>query len=520
MKSLDKKILNFISKTSKRIKLNFLLDKVLMGLNVSLTLILVILIGSSILTFQYSYELCFIALALIIAISIIIGIMKGPNKNQIALIVDSKGLDERLITSLEFIGDDSEIAMALKNDTIDKIKDFDIKKRLPINIRKEKILRIIGLVIACLIVIAIPTNAKKEASKLRDFKKVKNETIEKINKEEKKALDVNDLTEEEKEKLKKILDDAKKEIKELDKKEDLNKLMNRLDKKIEGLKDTAKSDKGKQLIEDIKKKLIEEQKAKTTSEALKNLNEINKSLKKSEKGKEILEAMKNGDKDSLEEKLKELNNSLADLSDAEKSKLSNALSEAALNLSDEELKALLEQAAENAIDGQINSTAELAQALTELSQNANSTANFNNNNNSNKTNSGKNSSSGNGQGNSGNGTGSGNGGNGIGKGSGNGVGWNTGSKNGVENIDAPNSGEQVFIPGREQSNDENLTGDKNGGGTSQSVETKNGLNLDGQKVQYDSVVGDYSEQEIESMKNSSIPQNLQDVVKNYFSELE
>ena len=534
MKSLDKKILNFVNKVSRRIKLNFFLDKLLMGLNASLALILFILIASSIITFEYSYELSFIALILIISISIVVGIMKGPNKNQISLIVDSKGLDERVTTSLEFINDESEIAIAQKKDTLDKIKDFNIKEKLPIRIRKQEMLRLIGLIIACLIVVAIPTNAKKEASKLRNFRKIKNETIEKIEKEEAKALSVNDLTEEEKKKLKKMLDDTKKEIKDLNKNDNISKLMNRLDKKIEVLKDATKSEKGKKLIEDIKKNIINEQKTKMTNEALKNLNELNKRLKNSEKGKEILEAMKSGDKNALERKLKELNDSLNNLSDSEKSKLSNELLEAASNLTDEDLKNLLEQASENILDGQLTSSEELANALAELSQSATgvdasssisvNSSSSNKNSNSNNGNSGSGSGQGNGKG-SGNGSGSGSG-SGTGKGSGNGSGkgggsgWNTGSKNGVENMEEPNSGEQVFIPGRKDGNDDNLTGDKNKSGSTQSIETQSGLNLDGQKVQYDNIIGDYSKQEIDSMDKSTIPQSLQDVVKNYFSELE
>ena len=271
-----------------------------------------------------------------------------------------------------------------------------------------------------------------------------------------------------------------------------------------------------------------------TNEALKNLNELNKRLKNSEKGKEILEAMKSGDKNALEAKLKELNDSLNNLSDSEKSKLSNELLEAASNLTDEDLKNLLEQASENILDGQLTSSEELANALAELSQSATgvdasssisvNSSSSNKNSNSNNGNSGSGSGQGNGKG-SGNGSGSGSG-SGTGKGSGNGSGkgggsgWNTGSKNGVENMEEPNSGEQVFIPGRKDGNDDNLTGDKNKSGSTQSIETQSGLNLDGQKVQYDNIIGDYSKQEIDSMDKSTIPQSLQDVVKNYFSELE
>lgn len=525
MKSLDKKILNFVNKVSRRIKLNFFLDKLLMGLNASLALILIILITSSLISFEYSYELSFIGLILIIIISIVVGIMKGPNKNQISLIIDSKGLDERVTTSLEFVNNDSDIAIAQKKDTVKKIECFNIKEKLPICINKEEIFKFIGLIIACLIVIAMPTTAKKEAAKLRNFKKVKNEAIEKIEKEEKNALQFNELSEIEKDKLKKILDDTKKEIKDLNQNENIEKVVNVLDRKFENLKEDTQSEEGKKLIEDMKKNLLNDYKNKTKEDALKNLNEINKSLKNDENGRKILESMKSGDKNDLEQKLNELSNSLNNLSDSEKSKLSSALSEAASNLTDEDLKKLLEQTSENILDGQLNSSEELATSLAQLTKNAtgaDGTASLSKSNNSSSNNNG-NSTGNSSKTGSGTSTGSGSGsgaGTGSGSGAGSGSGWNMGSKNGVENTDTPNTGEQVFIPGREDGSDENLTGNKNQDGTAQGIETQKGLNLDGKKVQYDSIIGDYSKQEIESMDKTSIPQNLQDVVKNYFSELE
>jgi hypothetical protein len=511
MDAIDKKILDFIKKSGRRIKLNFLISKILMGLQASLVLTLIILIIALFLPFKSCYELSGAIILISVIFSIVFGIVKAPKKKEIALIADSKGLNERVITALEFIGDDSEIAIAQKEDTVRSIEAYNFKRNLPIKVHKKEIYKVITLLILCLITIVIPTSAKKDAENLRDFDKMRSEVLKKIDKEEKKIEKEKELTKEEKEELKKILEEAKKDLKETKKKEDTNKLMDRLDKKFDSLKEKTDSEKKKQLVDDLKKNLVEKQKNEEAREALKNLNEINKSLNKNKIGKELLETLKTGDKEALENKLKALNNSLAKLSDKEKSELSNSLKEAAANLTDEELKELLEKASDNVLDGEIDPS-ELAGALASL----NSASNGGNNN-------GKGSGSGSGAGNgSGSGSGSGSGGNGSGSGSGSGsgTGWNTGSKNGKENNSKPTSGEQVFIPGRTTGDDANLKGNKNNNGTSQSIETQKGLNFNGEKKDYNSVVGDYSKEEIDSMNNSSLPENLQGVVKDYFNGLE
>ena len=516
MNALDKEILDFIQKSGRRIKLNFLISKILMGLQASLVLTLIVFIIALFIPFESCYRLSFELINGAIFISIVWGVIKGPKQKEIALMADSKGLKERVITALEFIGDESEIAIAQKKDTLKNIKTYDFKRNLPIRTEKKEIYRIIILTILCLIIIIIPTDPKKEAERLREFTNSKNEIVNKIDKEEEKIEKEGDLTKEEKEELKKILKEAKKDLKEINKKEDTNKLIDRLDKKFEDMKERIDSEKKKELVDDLKKNLVERQKNEQAKEALKNLNEINKSLNKNKTGKELLEALKNGDKEALENKLKALNQSLPNLSDKEKSELSNALKEAAANLTNEELKELLEQSSDKVLDGEIDPS-ELADALTSLKTKSDGSSNSGSSKAVAKANGSGSSGSGNGSGTGqGNGSGSGNGGGG----SGTGGGWNTGSKNGKENTSTPNIGEQVFIPGRQVGNDENLKGDKNSNGTSQSIETQKGLNFNGEKKDYNSVVGDYSKEEIESMNNSSLPENLQDVVKEYFSGLE
>ena len=66
---------------------------------------------------------------------------------------------------------------------------------------------------------------------------------------------------------------------------------------------------------------------------------------------------------------------------------------------------------------------------------------------------------------------------------------------------------------------ENLTGNKNNNSPSQAVETENGLNFSGEKKDYNEVIGDYSEKELQGIEGSSIPENMKDIVKDYFDGL-
>ena len=145
-----------------------------------------------------------------------------------------------------------------------------------------------------------------------------------------------------------------------------------------------------------------------------------------------------------------------------------------------------------------------------------------NNNQSQGNNQGSGSGQGQGSG-SGQGSGAGQGqGSGSGSGSGGGqggTGWNTGSTTGHENDLENNPGEQIYIPGRNEGSDNNLTGNKNEDGNSQQIETENGLNISGEKVDYDKVIGDYSNSALEGANNSNLPQSLKDLIKNYFEGL-
>lgn len=522
---LDKKINSFIKTYGKRIKINFLLDKILFGILLCGVLSFILLSVSVFVPFKDCYRVIAIVCILIILGSFIYGVLKLPNIKKIALLIDSKGLKERVITSLCLSNDNSDLAITQKKDTIEKLKNFNYKEKFPIKIDRKKLFKIGVLIVICTGILLVPSTSKTKAKELRNFEKGKSEIINKVEKEKNKIEETEALSKEEKEKLKKLLEDGKNELKDIETNKDINKFLERLNKKLETLKEEVKSEEGKKALENLSKELLEDSMKKLQNDALKDLNKINEALNKTEEGEKISEALNSGDKEALENQLNNLNNSLKNMSENEKIELAESLSELASSLSDEELQALMNQTSQGVMNGEIDPS-ELSKELSSLENTAkgNNNSNSGNGNNSN-SNSGNNSSAnggssgnGSGNGNGSNGSGSGNG-NGLGNGNGSGTGWNTGSKNGTENTSEPTKGEEVYIPGREIGSDENLTGNKNNNSPSQAVETENGLNFSGEKKDYNEVIGDYSEKELQGIEGSSIPENMKNIVKDYFDGL-
>lgn len=525
MDSLDKVILMFLNKASKRIKANFLLNLSIVGLKLLLCLIFSLLLISLFITIPYIEEICIAILVIGLIIILIYGFIKSPKKDKVALMVDSKGLDERFITSLELIGLDDNISIAQKKDTVESIKNFDIKN-IKISIDKKQTLLSLGLIIMCILIMFVPSTARKEAQKIRDFDKYQKSVIEKVEKENKEIEKSEDLSDEEKEEVKKLLENAVKELKESEKKSEINKTLERLEKKLEDKKEELSSEKSKEALENSKKKLLDDFNKEKEADAKKDVNKLINELMKKEQSKPLAEAMLNGNQEAINKELAEVQNKLGSMSSSQLNELSEALNNAALEMSDEELAEALKNASNSVLDKKLDGES-LSSAISKSINNSNGQNTSNSS--QQQSNSGQNQSQGqgNGQGQGagiGQGSGSGqgqggSGGNGSGSGSGSGTGWNTGSTVGKENDLENSTGEQIYIPERNEGSDGNLTGNKNDNGNSQEIESQNGLNIGGEKVDYDKVIGDYSNSALEGANNSNLPQSLKDLIKNYFEGL-
>lgn len=518
MNSLDKAILDFLSKASKRIKADFLLNLSIVGLKLLLCLSFSLLMISVFITFPYVEEVIEIIIIFGLIITIIFGLIESPNKNKVALLVDSKGLNERVITSLGLVGCEDSVAIAQKKDTVKAIDNFNIKKNFKITIDKTQSLICLGLIAMCVLTSFVPSTAKKKAEEIRSFNKLQKELTLKLEKEKKDIEKAEGLKEEEKKDIEKIIDDAIKEINESENKREVNKTLDRLEKKIDDKKETISDEKGKEAIEESKKDILDDYNKEKQESAKKDLNTLANELIKNEESKALGEAILSGEENKINKEIGNIQKSIENMSSAELSKLSEVLKAASEDVSDAELSETLSNGSDSVLDKKLD-----GQKLSESISGVLNNSNGNNSGNS-TSNNGENSEAesneaqGNGQGQGGEGNGQGGRSQG-GSGNGSGDGWDTGSTSGKENNIENKSGEEVFIPGRNEGSDGNLTGSKNEKGETQQIEIENGLNESGSKLNYDKVIGDYTNSALDGANNSNLPEGLKSLIKDYFEGL-
>ena len=119
----------------------------------------------------------------------------------------------------------------------------------------------------------------------------------------------------------------------------------------------------------------------------------------------------------------------------------------------------------------------------------------------------------------GNGSGSGNGnGNGSGTGTGNGTGSGNGSGSGRGTGSSDAAHDYVSVP-NQTGDDAALTGDKNGDEDSDYVRQQNGLAWEGNHVDYNSVIGSYTDSAYEGIATGKYPTGMENVIRDYFENL-
>ena len=67
--------------------------------------------------------------------------------------------------------------------------------------------------------------------------------------------------------------------------------------------------------------------------------------------------------------------------------------------------------------------------------------------------------------------------------------------------------------------DQGLTGNKNGDQDSGYYRQTNGLSWEGEHVEYDSVIGEYTENAYEGIANGRYPSGMEPVIRDYFENL-
>lgn len=454
--------------------------------------------------------------------TIIISLLKKPTNQLAANLFDEYVKEDRIKSALTFLEDDSAICHLQRRDAL-----AHMKRQIPeIEARKVTIFQwkrgfiILILLAITTISLLVPNDVMKTAQQQEVDEKIAEETKEDIEKL---------MTE--KEKVKEQLKELKEETKNLKKSEELLAKLLAKEASLEEKKQIAKND---------------EQKLQNLSQAMSDFEELSKALNQA-------------DSEKMRKALEELMEKLPTLSEQQLKQLENMVSEVTgkkiysmTELTDEQLEELLASletqldkliASANSLNQIASLQNQVQQLATSLNQNMVNAGISNSNQiafasqnptNQNQGQSGQNQNP-NSQGQNGNqngqGQGQGNGaGNGAGQGTGNGSGQGQGTGAGIGTGSGAGSGTGAGLGqgSRELTIPEKISGNENietdsgklGEGSSKQQIAPEAPVLKGTVRPYEEVYGKYEQNYRESVEKMDLPAYLEDVVKDYFSELD
>ena len=431
----------------------------------------------------------FVLLGLLTALGAAFFLRKVTEK-ETAETADALGGAERMITTMELLGKGAqnpveEMAVA---DGFAKAKETDFAKLyrmcLPV-----KVMRVLALVVVLTIgagFMPVQWDAEAEAyakAQLERIEQVKAEETPELSKEEKKVF----------------LEAAK------------------------ALEKDLKTAKTKKAAEEAVREAQQNMKQLEKESVSKDLKELAETLKQEESTAALSEALEQGDSAAISQAMEQLLQKMAAMDKGQAASLAQQLAEAAENISDEELQEALkalEEALENGADpseaGEVLKNAMLSQAqvnsalrssLQKLNRNVGQQSLAK------KVESGSESTGGEGQGSEGQGSGGqttngGNGGNGTGTG-GQGCGFGHAEPEKIYTRSA--AGKDGY--------DAQLNGTDSDEGQTTITEHRT-MGQAGTSVPYDTVYGQYRNEAMETLENSSVPYGMRELVSDYFATLE
>ncbi len=426
----------------------------------------------------------FVLLGLLTALGAAFFLRKVTEK-ETAETADALGGAERMITTMELLGKGAqnpveEMAVA---DGFAKAKATDFAKLyrmcLPV-----KVMRVLALVVVLTIgagFMPVQRDAEAEAyakAQLERIEQVKAEETPELSKEEKKVF----------------LEAAK------------------------ALEKDLKTAKTKKAAEEAVREAQQNMKQLEKESVSKDLKELAETLKQEESTAALSEALEQGDSAAISQAMEQLLQKMAAMDKGQAASLAQQLAEAAENISDEELQEALkalEEALENGADpseaGEALKNAMLSQAqvnsalrssLQKLNRNVGQQSLAK------KVESGSESTGGEGQGSGGQTTNGGNGGNGTGTG-GQGRGFGHAEPEKIYTRSA--AGKDGY--------DAQLNGTDSDEGQTTITEHRT-MGQAGTSVPYDTVYGQYRNEAMETLENSSVPYGMRELVSDYFATLE
>lgn len=532
MSSIDRQLLKLIRRIKDRVHMGILFKYMLMGAGIGAVAGIVLAAASRFAPIYAPYWKALLLIVTAIVCAFLYGAFKTPDTVSAALKADSMGLKERTVTALGLIGIQNAFAEMEKRDALLHLQDFDYKKRISILPDRKNIL-VCAILIAVLALSGfVPNPMEQRAAELHREKSRIAEQKAEIKKIADKVEANPKLTVEQKKEIEKKLEELRKEISSANNSKDRDKALQKAEKKLQLLRNEYVNDDLKKLSDTLAGNqatkaladLIKSGDEKKLKQAVRDMAETLKKLDDSQI-KQLAEDMKQlakelKDNPQLAQALSRLSDKLAggDLGNlsAELDQLSQSISQLMQN---EDFRDALSQVQEQLQNLQANNSSG------QQGQNGQDASGTQSQGNSQGQNQGQNQGSQQGQQNS---QGKGQGG-GAGKGTDMGQEDQTPSGYGSSGINKKDGSESktgeyesVYTPKTlgGQGETSNLTGKKGSGGNTEQVTTDGSNAGRGSAVPYNQVIGEYKQQALDGMDGSEVPPGMQDMVRDYFSNLE
>ncbi|WP_425449558.1 hypothetical protein [Dethiothermospora halolimnae] len=220
---LDKEIKNLLKPIKIKLYFKKLVNYIFYSLLIGSCTSLLLLIISRFIPITFIWEKVLLTQSICLSLGVIISLLKFPSYNDTANLADSFGLKERVITSLELSEEKGSMAMIQKKDTINSLKNNNIKSKIKLKPPTKVIFLIIFTMILTITVGFIPTKAYNRAKEKEENNKIIEVEKEKITKVQRDIKEDKTLTKEEKEKIDKELIKLKKKLKDMKKNDEIKK---------------------------------------------------------------------------------------------------------------------------------------------------------------------------------------------------------------------------------------------------------------------------------------------------------
>jgi len=541
-KNIDPQLNRALAPIRRRLIFKTLIKMAVLGLMVALFESLLWLIASFIIPI-YDLEMKMITTGTIAFVIVsCTSLLMKPSLSEIAREADVKGLEERVITAVELSQRDDIFARLQRQDAIDRLHSFD-PKSIIINVPKSRWIVISCLAIALFIGFLIPNPQDEVIKQQLKLEKTIQEQIKSLEKAEEKLADDVELSDAEKEELRRLLRELSKQLKGAKDYREAVKELTKIEEKLTEMMRKAQESKMAELGE----KLSKQQATQLLGQAVKEMNEqgivnelerLKELAQRDDINREIMEALQKALKEVAEQLPdSDLKSSMLEAADAIAADLSSGsnLSIQAL----ENLKGKLIQMAQISMDdvGDImymlqNMKGEISQAarqdiskLASLDTGGKGTGSSSQGeqsgsdsaNGENQGNQGSNNNSGASSGNTGSQSGAGENGSGTGT-AGASAGGGQGPGIGSGHVEY----EKIYDPKRLGDGGEvsQVTGNIGNEGDSEQINAGQGLGDFSGFIPYNEVFGEYRSQAMQSLDRMNIPQNMRELVKEYFSSLE